>query len=321
MDGYPPLTLKELMDTKYPEQTWLIDKLIPASAITILSAEPGSYKTYMLLETAIKVAKGEPLFGEFATQKVGTLLLDEENGLPLLQQRLKELKAPKDLPIYFYSYEGFTLDEEYVDRIILECKTHDIKLLMIDSLVRVHGADENTAQDMAAVFKQLRRFTGQGITILITHHNRKPGTSKGSTRHEMRGSSDILAAVDCHIALKRDGDLVTVEQTKQRYAKELSAFDVQVVDESEDFVFQYLGSNEDTKLRILKTAITDTLEEHGKLLQKELQDKLKKSGNEVNQRRLSKVLKAMNEEGLVSTNKGKGNSKYYSLPTPQPEAD
>ena len=168
----------------------------------------------------------------------------------------------------------------------------------------------------------MRRFTGQGITVLITHHNRKPGTSKGSTRYEMRGSSDILAAVDCHIALKRDGDLVTVEQTKQRYAKELPAFDVQVVDESEEFVFQYLGSNEDTKLRILKTAITNALEEHGKLFQKELRDKLKKSGSEVNQRKLSSTLKVMVEEGLVvpSKGKGKGNSKYYSLPTPQPEA-
>jgi RecA-family ATPase/DNA-binding transcriptional ArsR family regulator len=320
MDAYPPISLKELMDTDYPEQTWLIDKLIPASAITILSAEPGSYKTYMLLETAVKVATGEPLFSEFATQKVGTLLLDEENGLPLLQQRLKELKAPKDLPIYFYSYEGFTLDEEYVDRIILECKTHDIKLLMIDSLVRVHGADENTAQDMAAVFKQLRRFAGQGITVLITHHNRKPGANKGGSRHEMRGSSDILAAVDCHIALRRDGDFVTVEQTKQRYAKELSAFDVQVVDESEDFVFKYLGSNQDTKDRILREAITELLEEHGELLQKELRDKLKKSGNDVNPRTLSKALKAMNGDGIVTQGKGKGNSKPYSLaPLSEPQ--
>lgn len=319
--GAPPISLKELMDIEYPEQTWLVDSLIPASGITILSAEPGSYKTYVLLDTAIKAALGEPLFGKYATQKVGTLIIDEENGLSLLQKRFKELKSPENLPIYFYSYEGFTLDEDSVNRIILECHTKKIKLVIIDSLVRVHTADENTAQDMAAVFKSLRKFVGHGITVVITHHNRKPGTGKNSARHAMRGSSDILAAVDCHIALKREGDEVTVEQTKQRYAKELPPFEVQVVDDNGDFVFKYIGSSEDTKTRILRMAIIDILEEHGKLFQKEILSKLKLSGTEINQRKLSKTLKATVDEGLVSSSKGKGNTKYYYLPTQPPEAE
>jgi len=268
----------------------------------------------MLLETAIKVAKGEPLFGEFTTQKVGTLLLDEENGLPLLQQRLKELKAPEDLPIYFYSYEGFTLDEEYVDRIILECKTHDIKLLMIDSLVRVHGADENTAQDMAAVFKQLRRFTGQGITILITHHNRKPGSNRSGSRHEMRGSSDILAAVDCHIALKRHENFVTVEQTKQRYAKELDAFDVQVTDDKGSFSFNYLGAGKDIKTQPIKLAIIELLDGWEYLIQKNIRKGLVERGIEINQRTLSGILKKMVSSGELSSKRGSGNSTCYSKP-------
>jgi predicted ATP-dependent serine protease len=319
METYPPISLKTLMDTEYPKQTWLVDRLMPASAITILSAEPGSYKTYLLLETAIAVTKGEPLFGEFNTQKAGVLLIDEENGLPLLQQRLKELKAPDDLPVYFYSYEGFVLNEENVDRIILECLDHEVKLLMIDSLVRVHTSDENTAQDMAAVFKHLRQFAAQGITVVVTHHNRKPGTSKNSSRYEMRGSSDILAAVDCHISLKRNGDQLVVEQTKQRYAKELSPFDVEVTDEDDNFTFKYLGSNEDMKTQILKAAIVDLLGVHSKLTQKELQAGLKKIGNEVNQRKLSDLLKVMEKEGSVVKTKGVGNARPYTIPPLPPE--
>ena len=78
----------------------------------------------------------------------------------------------------------------------------------------------------------------------------------------------------------------------------------------------------DTKDRILKEAITGLLEEHGELLQKELQDKLQKSGNEVNQRRLSKTLQAMKDDKVAHDSKGKGNSKYWSLSStskqPQP---
>jgi len=93
-----------------------------------MSAEPGSYKTYMLLETAIKVATGNH-FLVSCYPKSRYVTTRRRKRLAVTSTEAKELKAPKDLPIYFYSYEGFTLDEEYVDRIILECKTHDIKLL------------------------------------------------------------------------------------------------------------------------------------------------------------------------------------------------
>ncbi len=181
----PILPIKDLMAKQYPAQKWLVDKLIPASGITILSAEPGSYKTYLLLEAALAVVSGRPLFGQFDTTKTGVLMIDMENGEALLQQRLRELGTPdnEDLPIYFASRREFTVDKENIELAILNCKAYDVGLLMIDSLVRVHQGDENTAGDMAKVFEMLRQIADEGIAVLITHHNRKPGSNVSSGRH------------------------------------------------------------------------------------------------------------------------------------------
>ena len=98
-----PIKIKpidELMGQYYPEQEYIVDRLIPDASITILSGTSRSFKTYTLLEIAISVAKGEPLFGQFETLHGGVLVIDEENGERLLQKRLYQLGATVDLPIY-----------------------------------------------------------------------------------------------------------------------------------------------------------------------------------------------------------------------------
>ena len=161
----PIVTLDELMKKSFPEQAWVVDGLIPTSAVTILSGPPASYKTWVLLQTAISVAKGEPLFGQFATDKTGVLIIDEENGERLIQQRMFQLGATADLPSWFTPNKGFIVNDENMSDILLSCKAYDIKLLIIDSLVRIHGSDENSAGDMAEVFKHLRRFVERDIAV------------------------------------------------------------------------------------------------------------------------------------------------------------
>jgi hypothetical protein len=320
-----PMTLKELLNTEFPEQQWLVEGLVPADGITIMSAEPGSYKTYMLLDIAIKVTQGEPLFDRFATEKSNVLMVDEDNGGWLLNKRLKQLgaKAKEGLPIYFYTDEGFLIDEKNVTKLLDRCLELNVKLLMIDCLAQVHELEENVAGDMSKIFRQLRRFKAKGIAVLITHHNRKPGSSQGSMRHEMRGSSSILASVDSQVALSRDGDLVTVEQGKQRFERELKPFDLKVSDSKDEFSFTYIGSSEESKVRDLKASILSLIgeAEDGRLFKKQIFELLTKAGVPINKPKLSKVLGEMNKAGEVSSSKGTGNTKYYSLPpAPEPQA-
>ena len=317
----PVVSLQKLMELEFPEQEWMVDRLIPASSITLMSGAPSSFKTWALLDMALKVAQGEPLFGQFNTSPCGVLIIDEENGDRLLQLRLNKLRADKRLPIYFHSLTRFVLTDDTVDYVLEVCGNLDIKLLVIDSLVRIHTSDENKSGDMSEVFKQLKRFTTNGIAVLITHHNRKPGAgSSYGVSNEMRGSSDILAAADSHVALVRKDKKITFYQTKQRYAEELDPFEVVVVTDDDRFGFEYVGSlGKQDKAAKLREDILKLLSEHDKLFQKELLQHLEKIGAKTNEHKLREVLNSMLGNDDIDDEPGPGNTKFYRLPKGVPD--
>jgi RecA/RadA recombinase len=313
----PIKKLEDLMYQDFPEQTYIVERLIPDSSITIFSGYSRSFKTYTLLQIAISIASGEPLFGQFPCQQTGVLVIDEENGQRLLQKRLFQLGATADLPVYFTPNMGFELSDKTIDNVINSCKTHGIKLVIIDSLIRIHGSDENSAREMSKVFRQLRRFTEQDIAVLVTQHNRKQGNVNAGTSNEMRGSSDILAAVDSHVGVVRKNKwYLTFDQTKQRYDVELDPFEVKVTADENNFTFEFLGMKQShvDKSEILRTAVTELLAEHGQLRQKDLLEKLAELDIKTNEHTLRDLLNRWVAEELLSPPlAGTGNTKFYRL--------
>lgn len=305
------------MNREFPEQEYIVDSLIPCSSLIILSGREGSYKTYTLLELAISIASGEPFLGQFKTTKSGVLIIDEENGPRLIQKRLKQLGAKQDLSIFFTPKQGFTLIDEDIEGIISACKAHDIKLVIIDSMVRVHKSEENSSRDMAKIAKQLRRFTREDIAVLVTHHNRKQGPFSGGASTEMRGSSEIAAALDCHIGIVlKNKRYLRFDQTKQRYDLRLEPFEVKVSNDKDSFHFEYLGTSKSPadKSEQLQTAVTEILSEYDGLQQKDILEKLSELGTKTNEHTLRDLLHRLELEGLIQPpSRALGNSKVYRL--------
>jgi RecA-family ATPase len=308
-------SLNELMGHKYPEQEYIVDKLIPDGSITILSGQSRSFKTYTLLEIALCVASGKPLLDNFSTQRTGVLMIDEENGERLLQKRLKQLDVNEELPIHISSFSGFRLEDEHINQVLEFCKNNGIKLVIIDALIRVHGSDENSAREMSRVFEKLRIFTKHGVAILVTQHHRKAGPTNMGAGNEMRGSSDILAAVDSHIAVSRRSTFyLTFAQEKQRYDIELDPFQVKVHIDKDNFRFEYLGlfSKPLNKEAVLFPKVQELLAEHKQLMQGELLKKLSENNVTTNEHELRKLLKQWIAEGVLpKPNKGQGNTQLY----------
>jgi archaellum biogenesis ATPase FlaH len=320
------VSLEDLMGKKFPEQTWLVDRILPAAALTIVSAPANSYKTYICLDMALAIASNKPLFGQFQTQQANVLFVDEESGGRLLQQRVFQLGADKALPVYFHTYQDFTVNDKGVQRLLKDCDEHDIKLVIFDSLTRIHTKDENSAGEMASVFKHLKTLVAKEIAVIVIHHNRKPGIRRSSAGNEMRGSSDILAAVDCHIALSRNSNQVTFHQTKQRYAPEIKPFDLLVNSSEFSFAFEYQGEA-DTKSKsdeALKKEVFNQLNDYGELCQKDLLILLDEADVPCNEHKLRALVKEMLTAGELVKVKGEGNTQNYRLgPTapdlPEPE--
>lgn len=311
-----PISIKNIYDMEFPEDIWLVEGLIPKSGITVLSATPGSFKTWLLLELAICTSSGRNLFDEFETQKTSVLMVDEENGLMLLQQRLKLLEADPELDINFHVLTGFKLTDRLVNDLIEFCTLSKIGLVTFDSLVRIHDSQENDAGDMADVFQKLKRITEAGITVLLTHHNRKPSGSSANLSHEMRGSSDILAAIDCHLALVReDNNHLVLRQTKNRLSEEVQPIELVIESSPDKVTLRYAGKREasQNKREILKDLILEILENQSKLNQRDIRKKLLDINQNINMRTLRDILELLEYEKIIIKEQGSRNALEYSI--------
>lgn len=318
-EKFKPISLSELYSKKFPENKWVIEKLVPHQGITLISGAPASFKTWLLLRMAIDIAKGESLFGQFKCEQNKILIIDEENHLRLVRERLESLGAEVDLSIYFLSQEGFLVSKKGMIEDVLEiCEQKDIKVIFIDSLVRINNAEENDASQMSEVFRNIKQFCQNGITVIITHHERKEGMIKSSAQNRLRGSSDIQAAVDCHLALirnKEDKTKISIEQAKLRMNEEMASFDVTVKKIEEKTEISYLGlhSEDASKKDLAREVIQSVLEEEKDgLSRKEIFQKVKEV-EDIGERNVREAIKELLSEEIIMEKKGEKNTKICYL--------
>lgn len=259
-------TIGEILTHDFGEQEWLVEMLIPKEGLTALSGNPGDNKTWTAIHKALCVARGIPVFGKFATTQGSVLIIDEEDHIRVIQNRLKLLGAKETDPIYYMSQSGFKVDDEIeLAAILTIVREKQIKFVVLDSLIRIHKQDENDSRGMATVFACIQKIVAEGVSILFTHHHRKQGMfGANNPGQNMRGSSDILAAVDCHITIEKkkdEPDRLIIKQTKLRQAEALLPFEIQILKENLDSEgkptlsgFEYAGGYDEKKLKAEEAA-------------------------------------------------------------------
>jgi len=310
-----PVSIAKLFSMEFKENKWVVERLIPHEGITIISGAPASYKTWLLLQMAIDISEGNSFLNQFQCEKNKVLIIDEENHLRLIRDRLKLLGADENLPIYFLSQTGFLVsDQGLVDRVLEICQEKEIDVIFIDSLVRINNAEENDASQMSEVFKCIRQLCQNGKTVVITHHEKKEGVIKISAQNRLRGSSDILASVDAHIAVKKDNQdksKILVEQAKLRSAKEVDPFEVKVNENDEKIRFDYLGACAEkiSKKELAKDAVDFVLqEEQNGLSIKEICRKVNETEN-IGDKNIRYAIKELIADGVILEKKGGKNTK------------
>ena len=251
-----PLTLTDLYKRQFPPARWLVKDLIPLGGITAVTGEPASFKTFLTQDLAVRVATGASFLGHFETIKGKVLIIDQENQLRLVKERFELLGAKANENISFLSQEGIKIDNKsHIDRLVEVVKEINPALVVMDSLVRFHRGDENTAKDMNLFFEAASRLSSDERSVVVIHHHRKQfGFGKQSTAQNIRGSSDIPAAIECHLAVDRKGkDMITITQTKLRVQPELDRFKVTLVTEATGRVsFVYQGKDDSENEEVLK---------------------------------------------------------------------
>jgi hypothetical protein len=206
---YRTLPAARVAETTAPVR-WLLDGLFLAGGAGILGGAPKTGKSFFALELAVAVASGTPGAGHWAVTSPGpVLLLAAEDPLAVVVQRLAALAAARaralaTLPVDLIVEPGVRLPDG-LPRLAATVAQRRPVLLILDPLIRVHRADENSAPEMAAILDGLRTLArDSGCAVLLVHHTRK-APALGSLGHGLRGSSDLPAFGDSNLYLRRLG--------------------------------------------------------------------------------------------------------------------
>ena len=315
-----PFTLKELYEEEFPPIKWLAKDLLPVGMMGAITGESNSYKSFLTLALAQSVATGTPFLGHFEIGQSGkVLIIDEENNRRIIEKRFKDMGVEAHENIIFLSQSGIQLDhrthleslKQVIDRI-------DPTLVVLDSLVRFHGKDENSASEMRQVMKAIGSLVSEDRSIIFIHHHKKEGVGKNSGSNSVRGSTDIFNALDCHIGVKRNTESLTIKQHKLRVQQELAAFTVGVDILGQHLKFVYGGEDtsrqdlvEDIKSEI-KTYLYQAAGEE--VSRKELFEEMN-----VSRAIITEALKLLEEADEIQRRNGARGMHLYSIDTTTPE--
>ena len=201
---------------KYKPIEWLIEDLIPLSNFVLMVGKPGSYKSWLALDIARAVARGEA-FAQMASGPARDVLyMDRENGMNLVAARKQTLSIPETPKLRYWGrwvplpFIGLASKE------LLAYAEQVQPLLIFDSLCRFHTANENDNSEMARVMDSFVALARKGATVLVLHH-----TGKDSEKN-FRGAMEIEAAPDVAYRVDRKDRTVKLRQFKNRIAEERS---------------------------------------------------------------------------------------------------
>lgn len=215
-----------------PMPTWVIENFICKGDLHLLIGEPNIGKSWITMAMSVAIAKGAPDFLGYKIPSPGRILyFDEENPEDLVFHRFIKLgldKASADNIRYVSNY-GLRLDHD--PQIALdEALDYQPSLIVLDSLTRYHGEDENSAGAMADLFnsaiKPLARETG--AAVIVIHHVNKSDSSSSFKR--ARGSGDITAFPDAGFDVSEVPGGLAIKNFKSRREAQSKTRYISIVD-------------------------------------------------------------------------------------------
>ena len=192
---------EELMNANIPPMKYCVETLLP-QGLCMLAGAPKIGKSWLALDLALHVAKGEPRWSRSTVQ--GTALyLGLEDSFRRMQERLRNIaeNVPDNI---FLAVQAGTLAEGLCEQISdFKEKYVDLSLVIIDTfqLIRRRGNDvsyTNGYEELRMVKELADRLE---ITVLLIHHLRKMGDS--DPLNKISGSTGISGAVDAVFILDR----------------------------------------------------------------------------------------------------------------------
>lgn len=181
---------------------FLIEGAIPARDLTMITAPPGSLKSWIAYDLCLAVAQQREWLGIGVPAAPGSaLVLNFDNPTAECGRRFMRLGMRPDDAIHFHSVDvgkRLLLPDDHEDILAIVEKLQP-RVVLIDSMRQAHTAEENSSKEMGIVMAMCKSLYGYGASVIVVHHSVKGNGGAA------RGSGEIDASITAHISV--DGDV------------------------------------------------------------------------------------------------------------------
>lgn len=207
-------SLAEVRANPFQKPEPLIDGIVNAGELVIITGLWDSFKSRFGAEMARSIASGESFLNNFKVYSPGPALIVQKEIHPgAYDERFITLAEGVDNSRPFLlSYDAqFRFNQGYESELGHLINSLGLKLIVFDPLTYFwpegKDFDENTSGSVAAALGPLLRLRTTGCTFVLIHHDPKPS---GGYSGIARGSSVLVNAPDTRILLARDNGADTL---------------------------------------------------------------------------------------------------------------
>jgi AAA domain-containing protein len=203
-----------------PPPAPLVDGYLYLNSLAWLGGKPGHAKTVLAVDLACCVTTGRPWHGHTVTP--GDVLYVIAEGTSGLAQRVDAWALANGVhleegpsKVYFLPVPVQLMNSLDIAAMADLLAAKRPALVVLDTQARVTvGAEENSSRDMGLFVDSLERLRREsGACILVVHH--EPRNSEN-----LRGSTALEGAATTILRTNKDGNVVTVTNSKQKDAPE-----------------------------------------------------------------------------------------------------
>ena len=215
---FPVVPIGEFLSHPDEETPWVVDQLLPAHGLSVLTAQPKVGKSTLIRSLLMCVARGDTFLGRQTLQgPVVYLCLEDIEGQ--VRKSFRMLGATEEDPILIHV--GPAPSGKPATGLRELFSAYDPVLVVIDTLgICIRCKDLN---DYAVVIKDLKpiidviRDSNRGH-VLFTHHAPKKSSGGGA---DALGSTAIFGSVDTLVNMHIDSGQVIAYADMQRYGAHL----------------------------------------------------------------------------------------------------
>jgi hypothetical protein len=233
-----------------PEPEPLVSGLLYGNGEAWLVGKAGHGKSFVALDIAGCVGTGVDWQGHSVIQ--GKVLYVVAEGATGMRKRVRAWEESYGRPMTGVHWLPIAVQVKGPGWLTLISLAAELqpKLIVLDTQARITvGMEENSAMDMGELVHKIEALRGATqACVKVVHH-------QGRNGDHLRGSTALDGAADTVIAVSKDGEAITIKNTKQKNAEEHEDIELRLCPIGESAVLMLADGRSGGDRSAMKTAV------------------------------------------------------------------